>query len=99
MNDQQKSIRTRAPRLSAPHRTCGFIAVVMATAWVLSSSAADAQDAVQTNEIEKQLLDLYQTTKATADGTDIVTAGSVLVLQKDHLLMDSVASVVPPPIV
>ena len=60
-------------------------------------SSARAQDAVQVGEIEKQLLDLYQTTKATADGTDIVTAGSVLVLQKDHLLMDPVDSPVPTP--
>jgi hypothetical protein len=76
-------------------KNLSFLAGIVMTTWMLSS--ARAQDAVQVGEIEKQLLDLYQTTKATADGTDIVTAGSVLVLQKDHLLMDPVDSPVPTP--
>jgi hypothetical protein len=42
------------------------------------------------NAILQQLLSLYPTAKATADGTDLVTAGAVLVLQKDNLLMDKV---------
>jgi len=67
------------------------------TASMLSMAGAHAQDAGRINEIEKQLLDLYQITKATADESDIVSAGSVLVLQKDHLLMDSVDSAVPTP--
>lgn len=54
-----------------------------------------AQSAVPVNDIEKQLLQLYQTAKATADGTDIVTAGAVLVLQKDHLLMIQVDQAAP----
>jgi hypothetical protein len=37
--------------------------------------------------IQKQMVSLYPTAKATADGTDLVSAGAVLVLQKDHLLM------------
>jgi hypothetical protein len=46
-------------------------------------------------DIQKQLLSLYQPAKATADGTDIVTAGAVLVLQKDHLVMTKVDQAVP----
>jgi hypothetical protein len=38
-------------------------------------------------DIQKQLTSLYSPAKATADGTDLVTAGAVLVLQKDNLLM------------
>lgn len=38
-------------------------------------------------EIQKQLTTLYTPAKATADGTDLVTAGAVLVLQKDNLQM------------
>lgn len=38
-------------------------------------------------DIQKQLESAYPTAKATADGTDLVTAGAVLVLQKDHLQM------------
>jgi len=64
---------------------------------MLSSACARAQDAVPVSDIEKQLLDLYQTAKPTADGTDLVSAGSVIVLQKDHLLMDGVENIVPTP--
>jgi len=37
--------------------------------------------------IQKKLVATYTLTKATADKTDIVTAGSVVVLQKDNVLM------------
>jgi hypothetical protein len=78
-------------------KTQASLIALVASACLLSSTVAIAQNAVPVNDIEKQLLDLYQTTKATADGTDIVTAGSVIVLQKDHLLMDAVDNVVPTP--
>jgi len=78
-------------------KTWGFLAAMVTNAWVLSSTSVQAQTTVPVAAIEKQLLDLYQTTKATADGTDIVTAGSVLVLQKDHLLMDPVDQAIPTP--
>jgi len=63
----------------------------------LYASGVAAQAQVPVDDIEKQLLQLYQTAKVTADGTDIVTAGAVLVLQKDHLLMDQVDQPVPTP--
>jgi hypothetical protein len=46
-------------------------------------------------DIEKQLTALYATAKATADGTDLVTAGAVLVLQKDNLQMCKVEQPMP----
>jgi hypothetical protein len=73
-----------------------FAAPVLMIFGVLSASTATAQ----TNslaDIQKQLTSTFQTAKATADGTDIVTAGSVLVLQKDHLLMCKTDQVAPIP--
>jgi len=68
-----------------------FVALSLLGVSLIASAAASV------DEIQKQLLELYQTTKATADSSDVVTAGSVLVLQKDHLLMDPVDTVVPTP--
>ena len=72
-------------------------------AWLLAAplmvSTVDvvAQALIPVDEIQKQLLELYQTTKATGDNTGIVTAGAVLVLQKDNLLMNTVDQLVPTP--
>jgi hypothetical protein len=63
----------------------------------LVATAGHTQNAVQIGAIETQLTQLYQTAKPTADGTDLVTAGSVLVLQKDHLVMSAVDQPVPTP--
>jgi len=46
--------------------------------------------------LEKKLTDEFPLTKPTADKTDIVTAGAVLVLQKDNLLMYTTTTTVPP---
>lgn len=46
-------------------------------------------------DLQKQLESSYPLTKATADSTDIVTAGAVLVLQKDNLQMDKVNMPIP----
>ncbi len=46
-------------------------------------------------DIQKQLVSLYPAGKATADGTDLVAAGAVLVLQKDNLLMCKVEHALP----
>src|SRR6202142_4296185 len=53
--------------------------------WVSSTSVA--QEAGSKATIEKKLTSEYALTKTTDDKTDIVTAGSVLVLQKDKLYM------------
>ena len=49
----------------------------------------------QTVVLEQKLEAQYTPTKTTADRSDIVTAGAVLVLQKDNLLMDTVTSAAP----
>jgi len=54
-----------------------FIAVVTGATVLAQDKAA----------IQKQLESTYALTQATADRTDIVTAGSILVLQKSNLLM------------
>ncbi len=68
---------------------CLSLSAVAATEGYAQQSDAAVAD------IQKELLSLYQTAKATADGTDIVTAGAVLVLQKDHLVMTKVDQAVP----
>ena len=49
----------------------------------------------QTADLQKQLESAYPLTKATADSTDIVTAGAVLVLEKDNLQMCKVSLPIP----
>ncbi len=58
-----------------------------------SCPGAQAQDAVS---IQQKLIAQYPLTKATADRTDIVTAGAVLVLEKDNLLMYTTTTTVEP---
>jgi hypothetical protein len=67
-----------------------LVTSAVAAAAVLVSPLGYAQ-----TDIEKKIGAQYTLTKATADRTDIVTAGSVLVLQKDSLLMDTSASRMP----
>lgn len=50
---------------------------------------AGAQTAATPASIENSLTSQYSLTKTTADRSDIVTAGAVLVLKKDGLLMSS----------
>jgi hypothetical protein len=65
----------------------------IAAAVLVSCVAANAQDAAS---IQKKLVEQFPLTKATADRTDIVTAGAVLVLEKDNLLMYTVTTTIPP---
>lgn len=69
-----------------------YLAVAAALAGVAPWLHAQDQKA----EIQKKLASQFALTKITADGSDIVTAGSVLVLQKDGLVMFSIATKVPP---
>jgi hypothetical protein len=50
----------------------------------------------QKAEVQKKLDSQFTLTKTTADRTDILTAGAILVLQKDGLLMYSVDTKAPP---
>src|SRR5579871_6515430 len=54
------------------------------TLTIVAVTPAFAQDA---SAITKKLTSEYSLTKTTADLTDIVTAGSILVLQKDNLVL------------
>lgn len=56
----------------------------LCAAAALTGLAANAQDKAA---IQKKLESTYALTQATADKTDIVTAGAILVLQKSNLLM------------
>jgi hypothetical protein len=56
------------------------------------SSASAAQDQGPRAAIQKKLEAEYAITKTTDDKTDIVTAGSVLILQKDKLMMAAASS-------
>jgi hypothetical protein len=80
MRKQKRSAPVISTRLLA-------ISMIFLTAVGLLPTLAQAQGAAGLAAIQKQLLSLYPTAKATADGTDLVTAGAVLVLQKDHLQM------------
>ena len=69
----------------------GLIAVLLA-----ASCAANAQPANGLS-IQQQLQSYFTLTRSTADGTDVVTAGAVLVLQKDNLLMCKADLPIPTP--
>jgi hypothetical protein len=68
---------------------------VLAVAGILPWFAAGAQNA-GSGSLQSQLEGKYQLTKPTDDKSDIVTAGAVLVLQKDKLLMYPTSTQVPP---
>jgi hypothetical protein len=59
--------------------------------------AMSAVATAQSPDLQKQLESAYPLTKATADNTDIVTAGAVLVLEKDNLQMCPVNLPIPTP--
>ena len=63
------------------------LSIFVLGAGVFLPCLAQAQNAAGLADIQKQLVSLYPTAKATADGKDLVTAGAVLVLQKDNLQM------------
>ena len=64
----------------------GLILVLIGMAAVASAQSNDLKQALET---------AYPLTKATADNTDIVTAGAVLVLEKDNLQMCKVSLPIP----
>lgn len=75
-----------------PMLTKTITTLIAATALMAGmSTAAVAQDQSARSAIQKKLEAEYALTKTTDDKTDIVTAGAVLTLHKDKLLM-SVAS-------
>jgi hypothetical protein len=67
-----------------------FVALTAFIAGMSMVATADEQGSK--TAIEKKLESEYALTKTTADRTDIVTAGAVVVLQKDKLLMVAASS-------
>jgi len=67
--------------------------LTLAAALTIIAPLLRAQD--QKAEIQKRLSSQFALTKTTADRTDIVTPGSILVLRKDGLIMFSLQSKVP----
>jgi len=67
------------------HRIISFLAILLAGV----ALQAHAQDKAA---VERKLSSQYTLTKTTADKTDIVTAGAILVLKKDNLMMEDVTN-------
>jgi hypothetical protein len=68
---------------------------VLRAGLVLALIGATSLAAAQSADLQKALETAYPLTKATADSTDIVTAGTVLVLEKDNLQMCKVSLPIP----
>jgi hypothetical protein len=66
------------------------------TSTALLAGMTAVASAADTAAIQKRLESEYTLTKATDDKTDIVTAGSVLILQKDKLMMLAASTSVNP---
>jgi hypothetical protein len=66
---------------------CKYTTLLGLLAWVSSTALAVADDQGTKASIEKKLTSEYALTKTTDDKSDIVTAGAVLVLQKDKVFM------------
>jgi hypothetical protein len=77
-------------------RTVMRRSVLLALIVVLAGVAPSLYGQDRKAEIQKRLASEFTRTKMTGDKSDIVTAGSVLVLHKDNLLMCSTEAVAPP---
>jgi|GEM_PF-881070 hypothetical protein len=61
-----------------------------------TASAAQGQSGDQKALLQKRLDSQFKVTKTTTDKSDITTAGAVLVLHKDGLVMYSISNPIPP---
>jgi hypothetical protein len=73
-----------------------IVTATFAAAVALSALGLQAQETNSAPAIQQKLVAEYPLTKASADKTDIVTAGAVLVLEKDNLLMYTTTTTMPP---
>jgi hypothetical protein len=71
-----------------------IIKLSVAAAIIFSFFGASPRSAAQ--ELQKKLEGQYKLTKPTDDKTDIVTAGAILILQKDKLIMYPTTTQIPP---
>ena len=69
----------------------GALAIAGASPWFATSAQSGGSGSLQ-SQLESQ----YALTKPTDDKSDIVTAGAVLVLQKDKIIMYATSEAVPP---
>jgi hypothetical protein len=69
---------------------------IVAAAIIFSYLGISPRSSGQAPDLQKKLEAQYALTKPTDDKTDIVTAGAVLILQKDRLLMYPTTTQVPP---
>jgi len=69
--------------------------IILSFAMAAACSLVCGQEGAARAAIEQSLIAKYPLTKPTADNTNIVTAGSILTLQKDNLVMVSVSSANP----
>jgi hypothetical protein len=74
-----------------------FLTGGVGAALLALSGLTHAQSAAALAATQQQLQSVYTLTKATADDTDVVTAGAVVVLEKDNLLMCRVNLPIPTP--
>jgi len=73
-----------------------IIRLSIAAAIVLSYLGSSPRTSSQASGLQQKLEAKYAITKPTDDKSDIVTAGAILILQKDKLLMYPVSTQVPP---
>jgi hypothetical protein len=71
-------------------RVFGFALITLTCSGLINAQAGDPE------AIQQKLNTMFTPTTTTADRTDIVTAGSVVVIHKEGMLMYSVASPLPP---
>ena len=79
-------------KLHADNRMDAFMRMTTVSASLITAVLLGTPFAAQAQSkaaIEKKLQAEYTTTQATADQTDIVTAGSILVLKKGNIIMGS----------
>lgn len=85
-------METRKRRHSMQKRlTCLIVAAVISAAPLAYAQGEDTKEV-----LDAKLKARFALTTMTADRSDIVTAGAVLLLQKRGLMMYSVASPMPP---
>ncbi len=77
-------------------RRVNFWVPVLATALAMAGVAPALHGQDQRAEIQKRIAAEFKRTKMTADRSDIATAGSVLDLHKDGLVMASTEAIAPP---
>lgn len=75
---------------------CGFIALLTLSSLAPFAQDLMAQDKDWRSAIQDALESQYPLTKASADKSTIVTAGAILVLKKDDLVMFTTSSLSPP---